>query len=54
MTHWAKGDRVVWPNGIVGEIAAVDFDDQTLMDHCGGWHDMNDVDRDAIAKAVAP
>lgn len=41
---WSAGQQVVWPNGVVGSIAAVDFDDNQLMDDAGGWHDMADVD----------
>ena len=43
---WTKGDLVIWPNGTVGEVMAVDFDDLMLMDHCGGWHNMADVERE--------
>lgn len=42
---WAAGDRVLWPNGVEGEVCGVDFDDDTLLDHCGGWHSMADVVR---------
>jgi len=41
---WSAGQRVMWPNGVVGAVAAVDFDENQLMDHAGGWHDMADVD----------
>ena len=41
---WTAGDTVLWPNGVEGKVCGVDFDDRALMDHCGGWHDMADVD----------
>lgn len=43
--EWRKGDRVLWPNGVEGEVMAVDFDDRTVMDECGGWHPIAFVDR---------
>jgi hypothetical protein len=42
---WTKGDRVLLPNGVESEVCGVDFDDQQIMDECGGWHDMFDCDR---------
>ena len=42
--RWSAGQRVVWPNGVEGAVCGVDFSDGTLLDECGGWHDMADVD----------
>lgn len=42
---WRAGDRVLWPNGIEGEVAAVDFDDMEVMNHGGAWVPMSEVDR---------
>lgn len=41
---WKAGDTVLWPNGVEGKVCGVDFDDCALLDHCGGWHNMADVD----------
>jgi hypothetical protein len=41
---WRSGDRVVWPNGVEGVVQGVDFDDCTLLDECGAWVSMYDVD----------
>ena len=47
---WIVGDTVLWSNGIEGKVCGVDFDDCTLMDHCGGWHDMAEVDLLEVAQ----
>lgn len=39
------GERVVWPNGIIGPVAGIDTIDDELLDECGGWHAAADVDK---------
>lgn len=41
---WSVGDTVLWPNGVEGRVCGIDFDDCTIMDECGGWIAMADVD----------
>lgn len=41
---WRIGDRVIWPNGVEGAVLGIDLDDCLLLDDCGGWIDMADVD----------
>lgn len=43
-TEFQIGDRVLWPNGVEGRVAAIDASDNTVMDECGGWHKAMDVD----------
>jgi hypothetical protein len=38
------GDIVLWPNGVEGVVMGVDHDDATLLDHCGAWIAIDDVD----------
>ena len=44
MFDFKIGDTVLWPNGIEGVVMGVDYDDETLLDHCGAWIAMDDVD----------
>lgn len=39
------GERVLWPNGVEGEVRGIDFSNDTLLDHCGGWHEARNVDK---------
>ena len=44
MREFKIGDTVSWPNGVKGVVMGVDHSDATLLDDCGGWHAMDDVD----------
>lgn len=35
--EFAVGSHVVWPNGVLGKVAAIDPDEDALMDECGAW-----------------
>ena len=43
--EWRKGDRFLVPGFFESTVAAVDFDDMQVMDDCGGWHDMAEIER---------
>ena len=43
MNDFKIGDIVLWPNGVEGPVMGVDHCDATLLDHCGAWHAMDDV-----------
>lgn len=32
-------ESVIWPNGVEGPVEGIDESDNTILDHCGGWHD---------------
>ena len=46
MSDWEfkLGDIVRWPNGIESAVCGIDNEDATLMDDCGGWIAMVEVD----------
>lgn len=43
--YFKIGDTVLWPNGVEGAVSGINSLDDTLMDHCGGWHRAYDVEK---------
>lgn len=39
------GEIVRWPNGTDGPVRGINMDDDTLLDHCGGWISAFEVDK---------
>lgn len=42
---FAIGERVTWPNGVIGPVCGIDTADDTLLDECGSWIPADDVDK---------
>ena len=39
------GERVTWPNGVIGPVCGIDTEDDTLLDECGGWISADEVEK---------
>jgi hypothetical protein len=42
--EFSIGSSVLWPNGTLGKVTAIDHAEDMLQDECGGWSKAYDCD----------